>query len=315
MADRARNKDGLGKAVAFNVITPMNRLGTWVVGLVLWIFDRWKSTQNTAKALDARGMSIKLRDVDMPTLLHALAPHKTRAGEPDFALSSFPIFFCKNVVDYSQFMEAITASHATWRDLFRKIVRCFAFTVCHPRQVFLFLRTGIESLLKIRNPLTATYHSMSPFLFGEDRVVRYIVSPAGRLDTWDTWWTFFCKPKSETFLQDALVHNLDPATRHPGDDILFDFAIRVRHSATSDDAEDASRWWTAPLDRTVRLGTVAIPKQKFLAPDQIYDGEHMTFNPWNCLQQHRPLGSVNRMRLAVYLASLQVRQKLNMVAS
>jgi hypothetical protein len=41
----------------------------------------------------------------------------------------------------------------------------------------------------------------------------------------------------------------------------------------------------------------------------------MTFNPWNCLQQHRPLGSANRMRLAVYLASLQVRRKLNMVAS
>jgi hypothetical protein len=51
MADRARNKEGLGKAVAFNVITPMNRLGTCVVSLVLWIFDNWKATQNTAKAL------------------------------------------------------------------------------------------------------------------------------------------------------------------------------------------------------------------------------------------------------------------------
>ncbi|HYU52678.1 MAG TPA: hypothetical protein VEK37_07020, partial [Gemmatimonadaceae bacterium] len=50
-------------------------------------------------------------------------------------------------------------------------------------------------------------------------------------------------------------------------------------------------------------------------PNQEYECEHMTFNPWNCLEQHRPLGSINRMRLAVYLASLQVRQKLNMVAS
>jgi hypothetical protein len=40
----------------------------------------------------------------------------------------------------------------------------------------------------------------------------------------------------------------------------------------------------------------------------------MVFNPWNCLPEHRPLGSVNRMRLAVYLASRQVRRKLNMVA-
>jgi len=51
MADRARNQHGLGKAVTFNVITPMTGLGAFVVGIVLWIFDRWKSTQNTAKAL------------------------------------------------------------------------------------------------------------------------------------------------------------------------------------------------------------------------------------------------------------------------
>jgi len=51
MADRARNQHGLGKAVTFNVITPMTRLGTWIVGAALWIFDRFKSTQKTAKGL------------------------------------------------------------------------------------------------------------------------------------------------------------------------------------------------------------------------------------------------------------------------
>jgi len=65
----------------------------------------------------------------------------------------------------------------------------------------------------------------------------------------------------------------------------------------------------------LRLGRIEIPKQNFLPPNQEHECEHMTFNPWNCSEQHRPLGSINRMRLAVYLASLQVRQKLNMVAS
>jgi len=41
----------------------------------------------------------------------------------------------------------------------------------------------------------------------------------------------------------------------------------------------------------------------------------MAFNPWNCLPEHKPLGSVKRMRLAVYSAARQVRRKLNMVAS
>ena len=51
MADFARNHDGLGKAVTFNVITPMNRFGTWVVSFWLWFFDTFKSNQDTAKNL------------------------------------------------------------------------------------------------------------------------------------------------------------------------------------------------------------------------------------------------------------------------
>ena len=52
-----------------------------------------------------------------------------------------------------------------------------------------------------------------------------------------------------------------------------------------------------------------------VAQNQLYDCEHMVFNPWNWLPGHKPLGSVNRMRLAVYLASRQARRKPNMVAS
>ena len=79
--------------------------------------------------------------------------------------------------------------------------------------------------------------------------------------------------------------------------------------------ENAERWWIRPLDRTVPLAKIRIPRQEFEAPNQLYDRGHMMFSPWNCLPQHRPLGSINRMRLAVYLASLQVRRKLNMVVA
>ena len=56
-------------------------------------------------------------------------------------------------------------------------------------------------------------------------------------------------------------------------------------------------------------------KAEFLTQNALYDCEHMVFNPWNWLPGHKPLGSVNRMRLAVYLASRQARRKPNMVAS
>ncbi len=278
-------------------------------------FSNGNGRPQSDKKIDARGMAIKLRGVESATLLRTLAPDRARAGEHDFVLSSFPVFFCRDVVDYSELMNLVSAPHGTWREWLDLIKRVLEFGVRNPRQSVMFLLTGVLSLVTIRNPLTATYHSMSPFLFGDHKLVRYVVGPARRRNNSARGWTLLTWPRSKNFLQDALVSDLDPAVHRPGDDFAFDFSVRVRHSASPDDAEDASRWWISPRDRNVQLGRIEIPKQNFLTPSQLYDGEHMTFNPWNCLEQHRPLGSINRMRLAVYLASLQVRQKLNMVAS
>jgi hypothetical protein len=278
-------------------------------------FSNGVGRRRSDRRMDARGMSIKLQKVETKTILSMLAPDKAPAGEHDFALSSFPIFFCRNVIDYTQLMNAVSAPSATRREKLGKGRRWLGFMFQRPRQFYLFLRTALESRFTIKNPLTTTYHSMSPYLFGEDKVVRYLVSPADRQNQSSRWWTFVFWPRSPSFLGEALVRDLDPHTHQPGDDVVFDFSVRVRHAATSDDVEDASRWWTRPQDKVVRLGSIAIPKQSFLAQNALYDCEHMVFNPWNCLPEHRPLGSVNRMRLAVYLASRQVRRKLNMVAS
>jgi hypothetical protein len=51
VSNRVRNRDGVGKAVTFNVITPMNRFGTLVVRLLLWFFDANDWTQATARDL------------------------------------------------------------------------------------------------------------------------------------------------------------------------------------------------------------------------------------------------------------------------
>jgi hypothetical protein len=94
---------------------------------------------------------------------------------------------------------------------------------------------------------------------------------------------------------------------------VLDFSVRMRDAPTPKDVENAALWWTRPRDRIVLLGKIRIPRQGFETPNQLFDTERMMFSPWNCLPEHRPLGSINRMRLAVYLASLQVRRKLNMV--
>jgi hypothetical protein len=109
---------------------------------------------------------------------------------------------------------------------------------------------------------------------------------------------------SKSFLREALVRDLDPRTHQGGDDVVFDFSMRVRHAATSDDVEDGSLRWTRPQERIVRLGSIAIPRQS-LAKNALYDCEHMVFNPWNCLPEYCRFGSGNRMRLAAGTAETE----------
>jgi hypothetical protein len=280
--------------------TPLFRPGARYPTIVR--FSNGQGQRYSDRKLDARGMSIKLRDVADETILRGLEPARTHPGEHDFLLSSFPVFFCKDVVDYSELMEAVAAPSGT-----RRALKWFLFIARYPRQFATFVRTA---LVRVGNPLTATYHSMSPYLLGEDNVVRYLVSPAQRQDDVPSWWLLFGS-LSQSFLQERMLRDLRPSP--PGDDVVFDFSVHVRHSARPDEVENALLQWTRPLDRTVSIGQIRIPRQNFLTPDRVFDGEHMMFSPWNCLQQHRPLGSINRMRLAVYLAALQVRRKLNMV--
>ncbi|MGH6682059.1 MAG: hypothetical protein ACREDL_24710 [Bradyrhizobium sp.] len=276
-------------------------------------FSNGQGRPQSDRKIDARGLSIKLHGVDAPSFLDTLVPGQASAGEHDFALSNFPVFFCKDVVDYAELMEAVSAPHRTVAERLRWFAGWLAFTLRRPRQFFTFLEVGLLSLITIRDPLTATYHSMSPYLFGEDKIVRYVVGPARPQSAFAQWRSFLSWPRSENFLQDALLRDLNPVPHRPGEDFALDFSVRVRHAASPDDAEDASRWWNAPQDRTVRLARIEIPRQNFLEPDRRFDCEHMMINPWNCLPEHRPLGSINRMRLAVYLASLQIRQTMNMV--
>jgi hypothetical protein len=94
--------------------------------------------------------------------------------------------------------------------------------------------------------------------------------------------------------------------------VVFDFSIRVRHAATSDDVEDASRWWTRPQERIVRLGSIGIPRRS-LTQNALYDCEHMVFNPWNCLPETARQRQPDAARRLSCLS--EVRRKLKMVGS
>ncbi len=121
-------------------------------------------------------------------------------------------------------------------------------------------------------------------------------------------------PRSDDFLRTAMIAQLDPQTHSRDEMAVFDFAVRIRDAPRPEDVEDASLLWDGPRDIQVSLARLEIPVQTFDEAAQRYKGEKASFSPWHCLPEHRPLGGLNRMRLAVYRASLDVRRRLNMVS-
>ena len=265
---------------------------------------------------DGRGMAIKLRGIGGASLL-SLVPGGAdlpgvRVGEQDFLLTNYPVFFGKNVADYSRFMNILKPTRSRWQGVL-KLGQLFTFIVLGGRwhQLGIFVR---QALRRTDSPLHESYFSMTPYLMGEDTVVRYVATPSP--GSVGVGANALAPSRSPSFLREAMVAELESEGGRDGDHSFaaaFDFAAQVRHTPTPEDVEDASRAWADIRDVTVPLARIEIPWQVFTGAECQFDCENLSFNPWHSLPQHRPLGGLNRMRLAVYLASAQLRHRLNML--
>jgi hypothetical protein len=48
------------------------------------------------------------------------------------------------------------------------------------------------------------------------------------------------------------------------------------------------------------VASITIPPQSFDSPEQLEFCTNLSFTPWHCIDAHRPLGGINRVRRTVY---------------
>jgi hypothetical protein len=99
---------------------------------------------------------------------------------------------------------------------------------------------------------------------------------------------------------ERLVNHQMPAT--------FDFTVQVVQVPEDDPSviETPTVEWNFPEQR---VAVIKIPSQKFNVTAVDRFGEDLVYTPWHALQEHRPLGEINLVRKAVYLASSTMRQR------
>ena len=234
---------------------------------------------------DVRGIAVKLMGVEGEKLL----PRDPHGTTHDLILISISRFITRDIGEFDGLVTAIVGGplHVSW------------FMLTHP-QVAVKLR---GSLKRFSNPLNIRYFSVLPFLLGS-RAVKYCLTP--RIPD-------RAVPQADpgyNYLKDAMVATL--ATPASGD-AVFDFGIQFQTDERTMPIEDASVDWDEAVSPFHKVGTLTIPAQVFDTPERREFGDNLSFDPWRCLPEHRPLGGINRARLQVYEALSKFRFRRNEV--
>ena len=148
--------------------------------------------------------------------------------------------------------------------------------------------------------MEVSYFSGAPFLYGPERAMKFAAIPWGGEKAPQT----LPDPASDDYLREALLERM-----RRKEDVCFDFAVQVRGPGPDLGIEDATSVWdeaTVPF-RNVATVTIPAPQNAVDAPRRRAICERLVFTPWHSLAAHQPLGSINRLRKAVYLASKKHR--------
>jgi len=237
---------------------------------------------------DIRGMAIKLMGVPGDKLLDA----ERNADTHDFIVISTNVFVTRDVAEFDALVKAMTGS----------LLATAWFFLTHLRVGWNLMR----SMKPCGNPLRLRYWSTTPYLCGAN-AVKYSaipVLPDGSAD--DDCIPIAAGPDC---LREAMVSQL------AREDVHFHFALQKQLDADTMPIEDPGVEWREQLSPFVNLATIRIMKQEFDTPAQREFGENLSYNPWHCLPEHRPLGGINRARRVVYETISRFRHQRNDVQS
>lgn len=230
---------------------------------------------------DFRGMSIKLSNVEGKSLWG-------QDGTQDFLLNSRPTLFAATPRDFLAFVEAVR-DDALWK---------YFIDPRHFYSVAIIWR-GRE---RIASPFDIRYWSTTPYRFGEQGsvAVKYSVSPCSSVAGETS------ENPGSNYLSAAMKGHLERT------DACFDFNVQFQTDPKAMPVEDASVEWDETESPFRRLATLTIKDQAFQSAPARRQCEHMSFNPWQSLAAHEPIGGINRVRKPIYSELARFRAAENL---
>jgi hypothetical protein len=248
----------------------------------------------------SRGMAVKLYDVFGSRLVPG-----DHERTQDFLMINQPFFAFANAEDYSALNRIIVEDMEKPDRFFQRMGSPDPKVAMRAKRtlgIVQSIKTGSSAAPFQAPPLSPfdnSYFGAAPFAFGEGRAMRFSAKPVNPM-TGDLG----AAVNDPNYLRNAMRKRMAEA----GDkDICFDFQIQVRASdqlKIEEDIEDACRAWDDPF---VTVARIAIPPQDVASPERQEFCETLFYTPWHGLDEHRPLGGINRLRRDVYEKSAEMR--------
>jgi hypothetical protein len=181
-------------------------------------------------------------------------------------------------------------------------------------QIFYFLNLRHSHILDLMmqglwiktqsSPFEAPYFSCVPYLLGEGQAMQYSVWPKTNRHTPIPNLPF--RPPDD-YLRQAMVHALAEG------DVEFDIRVQLQTDPHLMPIENAAVLWPEKLSPRVSVATLRLPHQKFDSPAQLAFARRLSYNPWHCIPEHRPLGNQSRARRRMYATLSKLRHDMNNV--
>jgi hypothetical protein len=154
------------------------------------------------------------------------------------------------------------------------------------------------------SPFEAPYFSCVPYLLGEGQAMQYSVWPKRKKRTRIPRLPF--RPPDD-YLRNAMVATLEQ------EDVEFDIRLQLQTDPYRMPIENNAVLWPEKLSPRIAAATLRIPRQEFNSPAQIEFEKRLSYNPWHCIPEHRPLGNQSRARKRMYWVLSQLRHDMNAV--
>lgn len=154
------------------------------------------------------------------------------------------------------------------------------------------------------SPFEAPYFGCVPYLLGEGRAMQYSFWPKFRKRT--PIPRLPLRPPDD-YLRDAMVKSLAKG------DVEIDVRLQLQTDPHLMPIENNAVLWPEKLSPRVSVATLRLPRQTFNSPSQMEFAKRLSYNPWHCIPEHRPLGNQSRARRRMYWELSKLRHTMNAV--